>query len=273
MSKISCDVTRDLLTVYLDDVCSEESRELVDEHLQECEDCRNFLEAMKEADTKENCKNTQFQFFKKAKQHLDNRYKLVFVIALLFTALMVIYSEIYYNHIPKIFINVSIPILMCTFFLAQPTKQNKVRKYHWLQLISIALSLFLIGFHLFAVGQLTLLLNAPQDERLSALFQTEPYYLGPFLEKIYLICVFMEIALLILYYILGKKNQCSFIPGQNASWLGIGLGLAFRASLYNMDTLEGFKWGSIDIICILLSEFVIVLFLNIVYVKKKTREW
>lgn len=273
MSRISCDVTRDLLTVYLDEVCSEESRELVDEHLQECRNCRDFLEAMKVTDIKENCKNKQFQFFKKAKQQLDNRYKLFFFIALLFTALMVIYSELYYYHIPEIFINVSIPVLMVTFFLAQPTKQNKVRKYHLLQLTSAALSVFLIGFHLFAVGQLTLLLNAPNDDKLCALFQTEAYYLGPFLEKIYLICVFIEIALLITYYMLGKKNQCSFISGQNASWLGIGLGLAFRASLYNMETLESFKWRSIDIICILLAEFMIVLFFNIIYVKKKTREW
>lgn len=48
MSKISCDVIRDLLPLYKDRVCSEKSMDLVEEHLPECEDCRRYLEAMDE---------------------------------------------------------------------------------------------------------------------------------------------------------------------------------------------------------------------------------
>lgn len=48
MSKISCDVIRDLLPLYKDHVCSEKSMDLVEEHLPECEDCRKYLEAMDE---------------------------------------------------------------------------------------------------------------------------------------------------------------------------------------------------------------------------------
>lgn len=48
MSKISCDIIRDLLPLYKDRVCSEKSMDLVEEHLPECEDCRKYLEAMGE---------------------------------------------------------------------------------------------------------------------------------------------------------------------------------------------------------------------------------
>lgn len=48
MSKISCDVIKDLLPLYKDRVCSEKSMDLVEEHLPECEDCRKYLEAMDE---------------------------------------------------------------------------------------------------------------------------------------------------------------------------------------------------------------------------------
>jgi len=41
--KISCDIIADLLPLYYDDVCSESSRNLVDEHLRECEKCRCVL--------------------------------------------------------------------------------------------------------------------------------------------------------------------------------------------------------------------------------------
>ncbi len=46
MNKISCDVIRDLLPLYKDDVCSEKSKDLIEGHLPECEDCREYLDAL-----------------------------------------------------------------------------------------------------------------------------------------------------------------------------------------------------------------------------------
>ena len=40
---LSCDVTRDLLPLYHDGVCSEESRALVEAHLKACPDCSAIL--------------------------------------------------------------------------------------------------------------------------------------------------------------------------------------------------------------------------------------
>ena len=45
--KMDCNVIQDLLPLYADDACSEESREIVQEHLQECESCSRMLEKMK----------------------------------------------------------------------------------------------------------------------------------------------------------------------------------------------------------------------------------
>lgn len=44
--KISCEIIRDLLPVYHDGVCSNESRQMIEEHLSECENCRAELKAM-----------------------------------------------------------------------------------------------------------------------------------------------------------------------------------------------------------------------------------
>lgn len=44
--KVTCDVIRDLLPVYHDGICSPDSRVLVEEHLQICENCRKELAAM-----------------------------------------------------------------------------------------------------------------------------------------------------------------------------------------------------------------------------------
>lgn len=41
--KISCEVIQDLLPLYVDQICSEHSKCLVEEHLRECEKCRNVI--------------------------------------------------------------------------------------------------------------------------------------------------------------------------------------------------------------------------------------
>lgn len=46
--KIKCDVIRDLLPLYRDNICSEESEKIVLEHLSSCENCRKELEKIDE---------------------------------------------------------------------------------------------------------------------------------------------------------------------------------------------------------------------------------
>ncbi len=45
-----CSMIQDLLPLYLDSVCSEESKQAVEQHLSECADCKEFYAVMREAD-------------------------------------------------------------------------------------------------------------------------------------------------------------------------------------------------------------------------------
>lgn len=45
---MNCNVVKDLLPLYLDDCCSEESRKLVEEHIKSCGSCCGLYESMKE---------------------------------------------------------------------------------------------------------------------------------------------------------------------------------------------------------------------------------
>lgn len=47
MNNVACEIIQDLLPLYCDGVCSEESRELVHTHLQNCGRCREELRLMK----------------------------------------------------------------------------------------------------------------------------------------------------------------------------------------------------------------------------------
>ena len=55
--KIPCNVIQDLLPLYADDACSEESRDLVREHLQECGECSSMLERLKSHEIESDLRN------------------------------------------------------------------------------------------------------------------------------------------------------------------------------------------------------------------------
>ncbi|MFI8684654.1 zf-HC2 domain-containing protein [Rossellomorea sp. NPDC077527] len=47
MRDVPCQIIEDVLPLYVDDVCSEESRKMVEEHLAQCEQCKMKWERMK----------------------------------------------------------------------------------------------------------------------------------------------------------------------------------------------------------------------------------
>ena len=51
--KYSCDVIKDLLPLFHDDVCSDDTKKVVKEHLNECEDCREYYRKMCSSDVVE----------------------------------------------------------------------------------------------------------------------------------------------------------------------------------------------------------------------------
>lgn len=47
MSKVSCEIIKDMLPLYYDDVCSDDSKKMVEEHLVECHSCKTELDRLK----------------------------------------------------------------------------------------------------------------------------------------------------------------------------------------------------------------------------------
>ena len=77
MESYNCEVIRDLLVLYQDDTCSEESKKIVQEHLLECPSCSKYFDKIKEEtldeiykietciDDKKNIKSLKRVIFKK----------------------------------------------------------------------------------------------------------------------------------------------------------------------------------------------------------------
>ena len=97
MSKIPCAVIQDLMVLYEDDVISAESRKLVEEHIQECEDCRILYEKRKaplpdikieDEDSLKSANERAVRSIKTLKRKLTSRHLMILglVLLLLFAA-------------------------------------------------------------------------------------------------------------------------------------------------------------------------------------------
>lgn len=73
-NKISCAVIKDLLPTYLDELTSEESNQMIEAHINECDECRTTLENMRapEIDEKQiEIEKKEIDFLKKNRKHLE----------------------------------------------------------------------------------------------------------------------------------------------------------------------------------------------------------
>lgn len=84
--RLYCEIVKDLLPLYSDGVCSNESRIMVEEHLVECDSCKAELQAMKDglfsSHQEQNLKEAE------AVKKLSRRWKMGIVKSLLNGVLM-----------------------------------------------------------------------------------------------------------------------------------------------------------------------------------------
>lgn len=99
--KFACDMIRDLLPLYKDNVCSDASKDIVEDHLSGCEDCREYYEQMsaKLPAITLDCENSpqivkDRDFFKKLSRKLNFRQIMIGAIAaLIFLAIYTFFTS------------------------------------------------------------------------------------------------------------------------------------------------------------------------------------
>lgn len=88
METIKCEVIKDLLPLYVDDVLSKESRKLVEEHITTCTDCKACCEKLKATDVPMVTKDTVDE--KKVIQNIRKSINKKRIIAIVLTAILLI---------------------------------------------------------------------------------------------------------------------------------------------------------------------------------------
>ena len=88
--KYSCGIIKDLLPLYVDQVCSDESKELINEHLPECKECKSYMDSLRESQAVEAVAYDEETERRKVKMMLGMKKKLLFrnILVAIFTVLI-----------------------------------------------------------------------------------------------------------------------------------------------------------------------------------------
>lgn len=68
-----CEIVRDILPLYVDDVCSASSREIIDEHLKSCRECAAYLEEISASEVEKDLKDEKALVIKNQARRFKRR--------------------------------------------------------------------------------------------------------------------------------------------------------------------------------------------------------
>ncbi len=91
MSKYDCDVIQDLLALYHDGVCSEESRKAVEEHLAECSKCGEVAKRLENTEIESNIAEQAENIIGKHRKKQNKKLRIVLIIAAAIILTMVLF--------------------------------------------------------------------------------------------------------------------------------------------------------------------------------------
>lgn len=94
--KKECDIVQDLLFGYVDNTLKEGSKELVEEHLKSCRECKNTFDNLKEND--ENEDNIKIDGLKKVNKKMKIKTLIIITISLLLLIFVIFSAMVFINY-------------------------------------------------------------------------------------------------------------------------------------------------------------------------------
>ena len=129
MSKRECDIIKDLLPSYVDEICSEASKEWIEEHLKECEECRKTVNILK--NTEISAKKLEQESLEAGRKVLRKNLRqsvLNLGLCLLTAFLMLLVFELAGAKIPYMALHIIFPICLLMTWL---TFRNQKKLRTW----------------------------------------------------------------------------------------------------------------------------------------------
>ena len=146
MNKKECDIVKDLLPSYVDNICSEASKEWIEAHIEHCEECRGAAEALKTTEfSAKQLDFSQLDATKKVKKKQIGSSLIIFslcMFVMLVTAGIFAQSNSTISHLV---LYAELPVCMVITWFANRGRQAKRSWDKW-DTVSLATAVLAIGY-------------------------------------------------------------------------------------------------------------------------------
>lgn len=211
MEKIKCDIIQDLIPSYVDGICSEATRECVEEHMESCEECRKMAALCRENEfSGERMEQKELNGLKKIRQLI--KYKgiacgglVVFILGYMGLSILV---DLDVGYISWSAFSVMSIVSICLVLLSGMGFKGK-KAPGWPEVISggvsVAIALAVILLNLYFIGEL--------QSGAEHIFGRELFRTGPFLSRLMGVAYFVMLGFF-LYHLI-----CIIRQDKNGNWL------------------------------------------------------
>ncbi len=244
MSGWNCDIVRDLVPSYLDDVCSDSTRQVVEEHTAECGECRDYLRMLEETRlVSDRAEQGELDYMKKVRGHFRQRNKaLAGCCALALCDAAVLWLVLMGRHfllgglLGDFFCTVFVPYLVLTAVLAWMFAEHreKPRLTGWRTVTGI---LGAAGI-LYSVGIVEYFVRCAYDGR--SVWGLEPQEMGPVLTGHLAAVALAELCMTLLTVVRSAREEQRLGLLPVVTLMGHFLSIALFITLASMANYEAY---------------------------------
>lgn len=249
MIHLNCDIIKDLIPSYLDEICSESSKKAVKEHLAQCPDCRRHLETLQCTEISDEPQNHgDLDYMKKVKRHYTQKNVLgIILLFILSQTVLWILPEIHNLKTEVIQYCIIFSILTLGTFLLLTNYRSKPKMNRKRAIAGI---LSALGFPCcFVIGILT---NRAMSAGIGS-FGLNLKQTGPFLDKWLIFIVIAELLIFVYYVIDAIRNTHMLGILPTVSLMCCTLCMSYRSVLFLMIIPEPSDFIRLTLIVFLLA--------------------
>lgn len=145
-NKLNCNIIKDLLPSYMEGICSQDTRNIVEEHLSECADCRRLRQMLCETElVSEQTSSLEINYIKKLKRHFMKQgfFSSLILAALILTGLFTVFVKNSSFTANTYFVSLPVLLLVTRAVIPIPVVREKPEKKQKLMaVISAALTAY-----------------------------------------------------------------------------------------------------------------------------------